>query len=78
MTAKPATDKPLKVYASPYKSEESTQAREHAAAALLQTPDVATILNNQRCAFEAMSAATENPWKVRHRFPASSWCCTAR
>ena len=59
MTAKPATDKPLKVYASPYKSEESTQAREHAAATLLQTPDVATILNNQRCAFEAMSAATE-------------------
>lgn len=59
MIDKPTADKPMKVYASPYKSEEGAQAREEAAKALLRTPDVATILANQRCAFEAMSAATE-------------------
>jgi len=59
MIDKSATGKPAKVYASPYKSEEGTQAHDDATKALLHAPDVATILNNQRCAFEAMSAATE-------------------
>lgn len=59
MIDKPTTDTPLKVYANPYKSEEDKEAREHATKGLLRAPDVETILNNQRCALEAMSAATE-------------------
>ena len=59
MIDKPATEKPVKVYASPYKSEGGAQAREEAARTLLRAPDVATLLDNQRCAFEAMTAATE-------------------
>lgn len=59
MIDKPTTEKPVKVYASPYKSEGAAQAREEAAKTLLRAPDVATILDSQRCAFEAMSAATE-------------------
>ncbi len=56
---KPATDKPMKVFANPYKNEGSSRSPEDVAKAMLQAPDVATILNNQRCAFEAVSAATE-------------------
>jgi hypothetical protein len=52
-------EKQLKVHAAPKAEGGARAAREEAVAMLFRTPDMATVLNNQRHAVEAITAATE-------------------